>query len=282
VVAVTSISGIGGDAKNAARRAADSPWLERLARLGLVGRGLIYVLIGWLALQIALGHSGAQADRGGAIRAIADKSYGPALLWLLALGFLGLALWRFSEAAFGPPGNKDDKGERAQSLARGLLYTVFAITTVSFIVGTSGSAGANSNQQSVGATAKLMKHTGGRLLIGLVGLVLVAIGAFMAYEALKKKFEKHLKLGEMSSQVRSVVEKLGMIGGLARGVVFGLAGVFLLIAAVTFNPGKARGLDGTLRSLADSPLGPFLLVAVAIGLVAFGAYSMCEARWRKV
>jgi len=278
---VTSAMGIGGDARQAARRVADSPWLERIARLGLVGRGLIYLLVGWLALQIALGHN-AQADRGGAIRAIAAKSYGPALLWLLALGFAGLALWRFSEAAFGPAGSGDDKVERAQSLARGLLYTVFAVTTVSFVLGTSGSAGASSNKQSVDATASLMKHSGGRLLIGLVGLVLVAIGAFMAYEGLAKKFTKHLKTGEMSQRARSVVEKLGMFGGLARGVVFALAGVFVVIAAVTFDAAKAKGLDGTLRTFAASPLGPFLLAAVALGLVAFGIYSMCEARWRKV
>ncbi len=279
---MTSASGIGRDAKDAARRAAGSPWLQRLAQLGLIARGLIYVLIGWLALQIALGHSGAQADRGGAVRAIAAKSYGAGLLWLLALGFAGLALWRFSEVAFGPADGEDGKGERAQSFARALLYTGFAVTTATFVLGTSSSAGANSNHQSVDATAKFMKHTGGRLAIGVVGLVLIGIGGFMAYEGLKKKFEKHLKLGEMSPRTRKVVEKLGMYGGLSRGVVFALAGVFIVAAAVTFDPAKAKGLDGTLRTFADSPLGPFLLAAVALGLVAFGVYSMCEARWRKV
>lgn len=280
---MTSAGDVAQDAKDVARRAADSPWLGRLARLGLVGRGLIYVLIGWLALQVALGRHGTQADRGGAIRAIAAKSYGPPLLWVLALGFVGLALWRFSEAAFGADGSsRDDKGERAQSLARALLYTVFAVTTVTFVAGTSRSAAADSNKQSVDVTASLMKHSGGRVLIGLVGLVLVAIGAFMAYEGVAKKFEKHLKLGEMSPRGRSVVEKLGMFGGVARGLVFGLAGVFLLIAAISFDAGKARGLDGTLRAFAANPVGPVLLGAVALGLAAFGVFSMCEARWRKV
>ncbi len=283
VVDVTSAMGVGHDAKFAARRAADSKWLGWLARLGLVARGVTYVLVGWLALQIAFGHSNKQADRGGAVQAIASKPFGSVLLWLLALGLAGLAVWRLSEAAFGVTGaSDDDKGERLQSLARGVLYTVLAVTTFTYVLGKSTTAAKNSNQQSEGATAKAMHHTGGRILVVVVGLVLVAIGAFMIYEGLKKKFEKNLKLGEMSSRTRQVVEKLGMYGGAARGTVFGMVGVFMVIAAVMYDPAKAKGLDGTLRSFAQTPVGPWLLVLVALGLVAFGAYSMCEARWRRV
>ncbi len=279
---MTRAMGVGQDAKFAARRAANSKWLDRLARLGLVARGIIYVLVGWLALQVAFGKSGKQADRGGAVQEIATKPFGTALLWLLGIGFAGLALWRFSEVFFGPAGTSDDAGERLKSLARALLYTAFAVTTINYVLGASSSAAQNGNSQSVTATAKVMRHTGGRWLIAIVGLVLVGIGCFLAYEGAKKKFEKYLKLGEMSAGTRTIVEKLGMFGGVARGAVFALAGIFLVIAAVKYNPGEAKGLDGTLRTVASTPLGPWLLVLVALGLVAFGVYSWCEARWRKV
>jgi len=268
---------LGQDAKATAQRAANSRWLEWLARLGLVARGVVYLLIGALALRIALGDSGSQADQGGAVRAIADKPFGSMVLWLLAAGFTGLALWRFSETAFG-----DDKGERAKSFARGLLYAFFAVTTFAFVLGKSGSAVQDSDEKSTGATAQVMEHGGGRTAVAVAGLVLIGIGCYMAYEGITRKFLEELRTGEMSSSVRRVVEKLGVFGSVARGVVFGLAGVFVLYAAITFDPGKAKGLDGTLRSLADAPLGPYLLGLVAIGLIAFGAFSMCEARWRRL
>lgn len=273
---------LGQDAKATARRAANSRWLEWLARLGLVARGVVYVLIGALALQIAFGDAGSQADQGGAIREIADKPFGTALLWLLAAGFTGLALWRFSEVAFGPAGADDDKTERGKSLARALLYTFFSVTTFAYVLGKSGSAAEDSDQKSTSATARIMEHGGGRALVAVVGLVLIGIGCYMAYEGVAKKFLEKLRTAQMSSSVRGVVEKLGVFGSVARGVVFGLAGVFVLYAAITFDPAKAKGLDGALRSVAEAPLGPYLLGLVAIGLIAFGAFSMCEARWRRL
>jgi hypothetical protein len=274
---VTHPMDVGRDLKDTARQVADSPWIDRLARLGLVARGVTYVLVGWLALQIAFGNSGKQADRGGAVQEIAGKPFGSVLLWLLGVGFAGLALWRVSQAAFG-----HEAGERVKSLARAVLYAGFAVTTFTFVLGKSGSAAANSNQQSVSVTTKVMQHGGGRLLVAVVGLVLVAVGGYLAYEGAQRKFAKDMKLGQVSPGTRQVVEKLGMFGGIARGVVFGLAGVFLLIAAVTYDPAKAKGLDGTLRTFAASPLGPWLLAVVALGLVAFGVFSICEARWRRV
>jgi hypothetical protein len=275
-VSVTRQAGMAG------RRAARSKSLRIAARAGFVARGAIYLLIGIIALEIALGKGG-QADRGGALAQIAAKSYGTTVLWLLVVGFAGLALWRFSEAAFGAVGpDGHETSERLKSLARGLLYSSFFVTTLQLVTGTSSSATANGNSQSRTMTARVMTHSGGRLLVGLIGLVVLVIGAMLAREGWRKEFLKRMNFGGASFGIRSTAEKLGMVGGVARGAVVAVAGVFLIIAAVRFSPSKAEGIDGSLRAFAHTPLGPFLLILVALGLIAFGLFSWCEARWRRV
>jgi hypothetical protein len=269
-------------ARTAGRRAADSRALEGAARAGFVARGVIYLLIGVIAVQIGLGHGG-QADRGGALGQIAAKSYGSVVLWLLVVGFAGLALWRFSEAAFGAVGpDGHETGERLKSLARAVLYSFFFVSTLQLVTGTSSSATANGNSQSKALTARVMAHSGGRLVVGLVGVVVLVIGVLLAREGWTKAFLKQMNLRGAPAGTRTLVEKLGVVGGVARGAVTALAGVFLVVAAVRFSPSKAEGIDGSLRAFAHTPLGPYLLILVALGLVAFGLFSWCEARWRRV
>lgn len=269
-------------AERVGRRAANSRALEVAARLGFLARGAIYLLIGFIALQIALGHGG-RADRGGAIAQIAAKSYGMFVLWLLVVGFAGLALWRFSEAAFGAVGpGGHEAGERLKSLARGVLYAFFFVSTLKFVAGVSSEATANGNSQSQALTARVMAHSGGRLLVGLVGVAVVAVGVMLAREGWSREFLKRMDLSRALPGTRSLVEKLGLIGGVARGAVVALAGVFLIIAAVRFSPSRAEGIDGTLRAFAHIQLGPILLILVSLGLMAFGLFSWCEARWRRV
>ncbi len=271
-----------GRAEVAGRRAANSRALEVAARAGFVARGAIYVLIGIIAVQVALGHGG-QADRGGALSQIAGKSYGMLVLWLLIAGFAGLALWRFSEAAFGAVGpDGQDTSERLKSLARGVLYSVFFVTTLQLVLGSSNSATANGNSQSQEMTARVMAHSGGRLLVGLIGAVVLVIGVALAREGWTKEFLKKLDLSGAPAGTRSLVEKLGFFGGVARGAVIALVGVFFIIAAVRFSPSKAEGIDGALRAFAQTPVGPLLLIPVALGLIAFGLFSWCEAFWRRV
>ena len=126
-----------------------------------------------------------------------------------------------------------------------------------------------------------MRDSAGRWLVGLIGLVIAVVGAVLIYQGVKKKFEKDFKLGEMSPGARKVTEFLGTVGTASRGIVFAVAGVLVVIAAVQFDPQKARGIDGALLALRDTPLGPVLLVAVALGLVMFGLFGLCEARWRR-
>ena len=166
------------------------------------------------------------------------------------------------------------------SLAWGVFYGFVCAGVVSFVSGRGGPAPGNS--QSRDLTARLMSHAGGRWLVLLIGLGVAGAGVAMAVGGVRRTFRKQLRLAQMSPRTRKVVEALGVAGTTARGVVFAVVGVFLVVAAMTFDPGKAQGLDGALRKFATTPLGPWLLVAVALGLVTFGVYSWCEARWRKI
>jgi uncharacterized protein DUF1206 len=267
--------------RSAGRQVASSRWLEWLARGGFVARGVIYILIGVLAAQIGLGVGGREADSTGALHAIAARPGGSAVLWLLAVGFAGMALWRLAEAAYGQAGLGGLKASRrVTSLARGLFYSLVCAGVVGLVSGSGGPT--SGNRQSQDMTARLMSHAGGRWLVLLIGLGVVAVGIGMVATGVRRKFLKQLRLARASSRTRKIVETVGTVGNTARGIVFGIVGVLLVVAAVTFDPKTAQGLDGALRRIARAPLGPWLLVAVALGLVTFGIYSFCEARWRNV
>jgi hypothetical protein len=252
--------------------------MTALARFGLAARAFVYVVIGWLAVQIARGHGSHEANQRGALADIAQHSYGVLLLWVLGVGFAAYAIWRLSEAGFGTIANGTKAGARLRSLVRGIVYAALSITTFSFIAGTSKQGQA---QQQETLTARVMKHAYGRWLVGLIGLIVIVIGVGMIVEGVKKKFEKQLRMQELTGATRTLVVRLGMIGTVARGIVFAVAGVLVVEAAVTFNARKSTGLDGALRTLADRPYGPWLLGLLALGLIAFGLYGFAEARWAK-
>src|SRR4029077_5571961 len=238
-----------------AKRASDSPAAHFLARMGLTARGVIYILVGWVALLVALGQSSREADQQGALQLLADKPYGLVSLWLLGVGFAAYppwrvggggvaayALWRLSEAAFGVTSEPPGAGPRLKSLARAVLYAGFAYLTFSVISGTRHSQ--SRQQQDMTATA--MQHTAGRWLVGIVGLIIVIIGLVLVSEGVRSKFMKYLRTGQMSPRTRKVVKLLGMIGTIARGLVFALAAVLVIDAAVTHRASQAGGIDKAL------------------------------------
>jgi uncharacterized protein DUF1206 len=269
------------DAKTGARRAAHSPWVDRMARFGLTSRGLVYVVIGWIAAQIAFGGSGQQADRQGAIHTLASNDIGRVLVILAGVGFAGYALWRLTQAIWGHSGEDDAKklGKRGVSLFRAALYGWFAVNTFLILAGASSSGG--SDQSSRTWSTRLMAQPMGRWLVVAVGIGFIVAGAALAWRGLSTTFDKKLKLSEMSNGMQLAVKTVGVAGNVARGVVFGIVGVFFVVAAATFDPHEARGLDGSLRVLGRSGWGQVVLVAVAAGLAAFGLYSFAEARYRR-
>ena len=209
---------------------------------------------------------------------VASQPFGLVALWLLAIGFVGYALWRLSEAAFGVTGEGTGAGPRLKSLVRGLVYASFAVLTFKVILGQKS----NQAGQEKDFTASVMHHTGGRFAVGIVGLIIVIVGLALVLEGLRRKFLKYLQTSRMSPRTRRVVELLGMTGTAARGAVFALAGVLVIEAAIRYQPTKAGGIDQALLTLRNQPFGEFLLILAALGLIIFGVYGLCEARWRKV
>ncbi|MEU4985474.1 DUF1206 domain-containing protein [Streptomyces sp. NPDC021969] len=278
-------AGVAGDlarsGRGRARRAANGSAAEGAARAGLAARGVIYVLVGILALQIAFGGGKRQADRGGALAELSDRPFGAVLLWALGAGLVGMALWRLSEAAFGVTGKDGHTArKRLPAAARCVFYAFVAYSVLAFAAGAGG--GGSSDRQSRDVTARVMEMPAGRWLVGAAGVAIVVAGVVIGVQALRRTYRKKMKLGGLNPRARLLVDVTGVGGGTARGIVFAAAGAFAVRAAVAYEPDRAKGLDDTLRSFAGTPLGPWFLALVAAGLVLFGVFSFVLARRRRV
>jgi hypothetical protein len=262
------------------RRAGQSPWVERLGRLGLVAKGVLYAVVGILAVKVALGGREESPDKDGALNAIAQQPFGRGLLILLALGLAAYALWRLAQGFL----DRDNEGEGAKGLAKrggavakAAWYFLLAGLTVDRIV---SSGGKSSNEQQT--TAGVFDLPLGRYLVYGAGLAFVAAAAFNGYRAVTCKFNKKLKTGEMGDAEEKAATGVGILGHLARMAVFGLIGLFLLRAAWEFDPKQARGLDGALLELSQQAYGGLLLGAVAVGLLCYALYCFVQARYRRI
>ncbi len=273
-------SGTGGRSGSpSVPRSSERGALRTAGRAGFVARGVIYVLIGVLALQIAFGRSGAEADRQGALHQVAAQPFGLTMLWVLVVGFACMTLWRGSQAVLGEGGQKKT-GSRILSAGRAVFYASVCWGTATYAAGSGSQSGSDAKSQDW--TASALKLPGGRVLVVIAGVVLFGVGVGVAVSAIRRKFLKKLDTARMGARARQVVSWLGVGGGAARGTVFAGAGVFLVVAAVRFDPHQAKGMDATLRSFAHTPAGPWLLVLIALGLILFGAFSFASARWREL
>ena len=261
------------DAGAAVTRSAPYEWL---ARAGFVARGLIYAIIGVLALKLALGAGGKTTNQQGALRTIAHQPFGRLLLLAVAIGLGGYALWRLVRAAVGQHG--DSALDRISGVASGLVYAGMCLIAVKLLVGAKPSSTANPHK----ATAGVFGWPAGTWLVGIAGAVLIGVGLYQGYRGLSKDFLDDSKIEQMSPTVRQWFARIGVFGYLARMVVFGLIGVFLIKAATDFRAKTAIGLDGALAKLAHQSYGHLLLGVVATGLIAFGVYSLADARYRRI
>jgi hypothetical protein len=268
------MSSAASNVKHNASRAADSKPLELLARGGFIGYGIIHLLFAWIALQVAFGGSGQESDQSGALQEIARHSYGKALLIAIAIGLGAMALWQAFEAVIGQSGerNRTALAERVLSGVRAVLYVYLAWMAIKIVKGANASMGDSYQSKTSG----LMASTGGRWLVGLIGLVVLGVGAGMAYYGYKRKFAKHL------TTAKKRIMQLGQAGYLAKGVAYGIAGILFVTAAVNYDAEKARGLDAALKTLAGSSWGVWVLGLIALGIAAFGVFCIAEAKYRKV
>ena len=258
-----------------ARRVAGAGAIDGLARAGFVARGVVYMVIGILAVLVGLGYGRHDLDRAGALVAIADEPLGALLLWLLVIGFAGLALWRAVRAA----SSAESGGHRLLDAVRAVVYAIAAWSTYQFLA--RGRTPTTSDDSAHDVSARLLQTDGGRVLLIVGSLVVIAVGIAIVVRAVSRRFAERLRTGWMTYRTRDLVLRLGQAGHIARGVIVAAVGFFALQAALSDTPGKAKGLDATLRSFAQSSFGPLVLILVALGLIAFGLYSFAEARWRR-
>jgi uncharacterized protein DUF1206 len=269
------------EAREGGEKVAHSRGFEWLARAGFVARGLIYGIIGILAIKLAVGAGGTTTNQQGALKTIAHQPFGKVLLILVAIGLAGYALWRLTRALLGHgPEDADSGFDRAAALGSGLVYAGLCVIAVEILLG-SGSGSGGSGKASK-TTAGVFGWPGGVWLVGIAGAVMIGVGLYQGYRGLSKDFLRDAKTEQMSPRVREWIAWIGTFGHVARMVVFALVGVFLIRAAIDFNPNKAVGLDGALAKIADASYGPFLLGIVAAGLIAFGVYSLSDARYRRI
>jgi hypothetical protein len=259
--------------------------IEKLARLGYATKGIVYGLVGILAVMTALGLGGQTTGTRGALRAIAAQPYGQVLLILIAIGLAGYALWRFVEAALDPEHEGDDKKGLAKRLGyavSGILYAGLTYTAIELVLETAQRSGQSETGRAQTITARVLAQPFGAWLVGILGAIIIGVGFYQFYKAYSMKFRREWKLQQMGRKEEMWAVRISRFGLAARGVVFVMIGFFLIQAGRQSQAAEVKGLDGTLQTIARQPYGKFLLSIVALGLVAYGIYMFVQARYRRI
>src|SRR5579863_853297 len=246
------------EAERTTRNVATSPVMVMLARLGYAVKGILYIVIGVLAALLGFGQGGSATDQRGALGAIKALPFGQFILVVMTIGLFAFGLWSIIQGLFDTEGQgKKAKGiiARIGYAAVGVAYIALGFGALSLLMG-SGSAGKSSNSSTQDWTATLLKQPFGQALVVIVGLVVLAIAAYLYMKAYKAPFRSKLNLGGLRAETSKIIINLGRLGYAALGVVFTIIGIFLIVAAVQFNPKKAVGLDGALQELLRQPFGP--------------------------
>ena len=253
-----------------------SDWLDGAIRFGLVAYGFVYLMIAWIAAQLALGHRSGKASTKGALASLAEGSVGRVLVWAIAVGLFVLVLWRLLEAA---AGHRDrDGGERvrarAMSVGKAVLYGAIGVSAIRVATGGGHSQGPKT------MTARLMDAPAGQWLVAGIGVAIVAYGAAMVWRGWTDGFLHHIDGEGRTGDSGRAYRWFGRIGYAAKGIAFAVVGVLFCYAAATHEPRKSGGLDQALRKVLDQPYGPVLLLAIAVGIGCYGLFCFAWARHR--
>ena len=264
-----------------AQQAGRSETARKVVLFGWAAKGVVYLSLAYIVLQMAFGTTPQQASTTGALRLIAQSAPGKIAIIVLGVGLLAYALGRILEVTTlaGPQIEPKDK---ALAVVMALLYTSLAITAFS-IVGLAGSgSGSGSGNSEQQGSAFLLGLPGGQWIVGLVGLAVIAFGLKQIYAGVKEKFLNTLRMAEMSPGMRSATEKIGTAAYVTKGAILALLGYFFVQSALTYNPDEAKGLDAALQEIASQTWGQVVLTLVALGLLAYAAFAFIEARYRRV
>jgi hypothetical protein len=269
----------GNQVTGAVDRATDSPWFQRGARAGHAVSGLVHLLIAYIVVRLAFGEGG-NADQSGALGIFAGNTGGRIVLWIAAVAFVALALWRVAEAIVGPhatePGRDNDGAEdwldRGKALSLAVVYAGFAWTAVRFAMG----SGQSSGQQNTGLTARLMESGAGKFVVVVAGLIIIGVGVYHVYKGASRNFLDDLKTHDRAATIA------GVVGYCGKGLVLVGTGILVLVAVATSDPSKASGIDGTVKSLAALPAGQVLMILAAIGIAGYGVYCYWLNRYARM
>jgi hypothetical protein len=266
------------DARRATRKV--SPWIVRLGRAGLVAKGVVYLIIGTLALQAALGGGGALTDREGALRTVLRQPLGTVLLALLSAGLLAYMAWRVVQALTNPEREPHDmKGtfKRAFRFGSGIIYGALGLAAGRLLIGMQAD-----DRQPSDWTALVMRQPFGKWLVAAAGLGIAGYGLVRLHHAWKGELKNQLVLDRYAARARAWLVGIGRAGQAARGVVFVIIGGYAFLAGLHTNPREAKGLGEALGVIERAPYGPYLLAAIAAGLTAYGLFQFIEARYRRI
>jgi hypothetical protein len=264
-----------------AREAGESATLEFLARVGLIAYGVVHIVIGILAFQIAWGGSTTEnADLTGALRTLGDQPLGGALLWIVAVGLVALALWQASEAIFGHPRREglERVRRRVTSGVKALFYAALGASAIMISLG-NGSSGAQSKEQAISG---ILAWPGGTVVVVVAGLITMGIGVAGVIQGVVMSFREKLDTSSLSVGARVVLERLGQTGYIVKGLVLLLVGGMVGYAAIAFDRKQASGLNDAVSAILAQPFGRFLLTALALGFAAFGLFTIGSARYRRM
>lgn len=263
------------EAEAAARSAHQSPWLDRAIQVGLVAYGIVHLMVGWLALQLALGDKQESASNAGALHALAEQPLGGVLVWAVAVGMFLLVVWRLLEFALG---HRDaDEGaerwrKRLTSLGKAVVYGVLGWSAVKVAVGDGSKGGTDST------TARLMNLPGGQLIVGAVGLAVIALGIVLMVRGWTEKFTEHLDAEGQSGKDGSAYVLLGKVGYIAKGIAIVLVGALFCYAAYKHQPKKSGGMDQALQTVLQYPFGQAILIAIGLGIACYGLFCFARAK----
>lgn len=267
------------------REVHQSDTVDRIAGAGLVAFGVVHLIIGWLAVQLALGSSDNGASSTGAVKQLAEQPFGQVLVWLVAVGMALLVLWRLIEAVLG---YRDKEGterwvRRAVSVGRAVVYGAIAATAVDVAMGPSSGGGAGGGGGGGGTSpdslsATLLQQPGGQLLVGAVGVGIIAVGVAHFVSAWRESYLKKMDASVRSGSSGQRVRLLARAGFVAKGVALGVVGCLFLYAAATHDAQKSGGLDQALTTVREQPFGPVLLAAIGVGFAAYGVFCFVQAR----